>query len=61
MTADLYETLKLVAQGLPNAEVALRLGVGESAVKDRVLVLRRRFGARNRTHLMALCHREMVV
>ncbi len=61
MTADLYETLKLVAQGLSNRQVGERLGFSEETVRDRVKRLLAYFDARNRVQLVALCHRERIV
>lgn len=54
MTPRLRRTLLLIAEGYENAEIAHKEGVGAETVKSRVKVLFRRYGARNRAHLVTL-------
>jgi DNA-binding CsgD family transcriptional regulator len=48
------EVLVLLAKGLSNAEIGKEMGIGVDTVKDQVEDLREMYGARNRTHLIAL-------
>jgi PAS domain S-box-containing protein len=43
------EILRLLREGLPNRDIATRLGIGEGTVKLHVSAILRRLGARNRT------------
>ena len=45
------ELLLLIREGLPNREIAERLGVGEQTVKNALAVLYQKFHVRNRTQL----------
>jgi two-component system, NarL family, response regulator len=46
--------LKLVAGGLANKEIAVRLGVAEGTIKHYVVVILAKLGARDRTHAVSL-------
>lgn len=48
------EIAKLVAQGLSNREIGTALCRSEHTVADHIRAMRRRMGARNRAHLVAL-------
>lgn len=54
ISARLKDTLKLMAQGETNSDIAQLLGVSEEAIKDRVKELCNLMGARNRTHAVSL-------
>ncbi len=43
------EVLRLVAEGLTNAEIARRMGVGPATVKSHVAAVLSKTGARDRT------------
>jgi DNA-binding NarL/FixJ family response regulator len=51
LTHRQQEVAKLIAAGLPNKEIAIRLGLREATVKVYVSALMRRIGARNRTEV----------
>lgn len=57
MTDRYRLTLELVCAGLTNGEIACSLGVSEEAIKSRMKVLKNRYGARTRAHLVALAIR----
>lgn len=57
LTAREADTLALVCNGHTNEEIAYRQGVSVETIKTRVKVIRRRYGARNRSHLVALAFR----
>lgn len=61
LTPALYETLKLLAQGLTDRQIGERLGISTGAAKDRVVRLLAYFDAPNRTALAARCYRERIV
>lgn len=61
MTAALYETLKLLAQGLSNAQIGEHLEISESAATDRVRRLLVLFAVPGRTQLVTKCYRERIV
>lgn len=54
LTAQQAAVLHLVAQGLSNKEIGLRLDIVESTVKIHMRALNRHFGTRNRTELAIL-------
>jgi DNA-binding NarL/FixJ family response regulator len=49
LTGRESETLRLLAAGLTNAELARRLGVGPATVKSHVAAVLAKTGARDRT------------
>lgn len=49
LTPRQREILRLLREGLPNRDIAQRLGIGEGTVKLHVSAVLRRLGARNRT------------
>lgn len=49
--------LPLVADGLMNAEIGARLFISASCARDHLTSLMQKFGARNRTHLVAIALR----
>lgn len=51
------EIVKLTAAGLTNQEIAKVLYLSDSTVKAHLEEARRKLGARNRTHLVALAYR----
>lgn len=51
LTHRQQEVARLIAGGLPNKEIAARLGLKEATVKVYVSALMRRIGARNRTEV----------
>jgi DNA-binding NarL/FixJ family response regulator len=55
------EVLHLVAQGLPNKAIAVRLIVTERTVKFHVRSLMGKLGATNRTELVALATQRGLV
>lgn len=50
LTAREVQVLKLVADGLTNAEIGRNLRVGEETIKSNVQTILRALGARNRWH-----------
>ncbi len=48
------EIARLVAEGLSNREIAMTLYRSEHTVAEYIQAMRRRMGARNRAHLVAL-------
>jgi DNA-binding NarL/FixJ family response regulator len=61
LTAERYETLKYVARGLTNLEIAESMGVAEETVKTRVRALLESFGVKTRVELASLCYRQRIV
>jgi two-component system nitrate/nitrite response regulator NarL len=49
LTAREIQVLELLAEGLPNKAIALRLGIGDQTVKFHVAALSGKLGAANRT------------
>jgi DNA-binding NarL/FixJ family response regulator len=52
------EVLSLVAEGLSNPEICVRLDVGLETVKTHVLHILQRLNARTRAHAVAIGHKR---
>ncbi|WP_460061366.1 response regulator [Streptomyces sp. YKOK-I1] len=61
LTSRETEILRLVAEGLTNAELADRLGIAESTVKTHVKRILHKIGARDRAGAVAIAHRSGLV
>lgn len=55
------DILPLVAEGLMNAEIGKRLFISTACVRDHMTILMNTFGARNRTHVVAIALRSGVI
>ncbi len=61
LTERELDVLALVARGLSNDEVAVRLGIGMETVKTHLVHISARLGARNRAHAVYLaCSRGIL-
>jgi len=54
LTARQQEVLHLICSGMPNKEIAWRLGISEATVKAHITVIFRAYGVSSRTQLL-LC------
>lgn len=61
LTARQREVVRLVADGLSNAEVGAALYVSQATVKSHLTIILRRLGLRDRTQLAILVHRTEAV
>ncbi len=61
LTPALYETLKLLAQGLTNRQIGEQLQIDEETARARVKRLLAYFDVANRTELAARCYRERII
>ena len=61
LTAREHEVLQLVAQGLPNKTIALRLGISEHTVKFHVTSILGKLGAASRTEAVRLGARRGLI
>src|SRR5262249_44068790 len=59
MSHQQWRILELLAQGLPNKEIARRLGIASSTVKNQLTVVFERLGVSNRTQA-AIAARALV-
>jgi DNA-binding CsgD family transcriptional regulator len=61
LTARELEVLELLAQGLPNKSIALRLGISDQTVKYHVASICGKLGAANRTDAARRALRQGVI
>jgi len=58
LTIRQKEILKLLANGLADKDVGVRLGISLQTVKNNLCYLRERLGAHNTTHAVSMALRE---
>ncbi|WP_339949194.1 LuxR C-terminal-related transcriptional regulator [uncultured Albimonas sp.] len=61
LTRKEREVLRLLAEGLPNATIAARLGVSDSTVRTHLRAINSKLDARNRTQAVAVARRMGVL
>lgn len=61
LTAREQEVLTLIAQGLPNKEIAARLVITERTVKFHASAIMSKLGATNRTEAVALARQQNLI
>ncbi len=57
ITSRQLEALRWAANGMPNAVLARRMGIGEATAKDLLRVAFRKLGVQDRTHAVAVAIR----
>jgi len=58
LTPREFQVLELVASGLENAEICVRLGIAKRSVGEHVGNLTRKLQARNKPHAVAIAYRR---
>lgn len=61
LTPRQQEVLGLLAQGLSSDGIGIRLGISTDAVNQHIDVIRRKFGAANRTEAVAIALRKQFI
>ena len=61
LTARELDVLRLLAEGLPNKAIAVRLGISDQTVKFHVASIGGKLGARNRTDAVRLAIRRGLI
>jgi DNA-binding NarL/FixJ family response regulator len=61
LTEREIEYLRLVAEGLPNKEVASRIGTSEKTAKNMVSSILAKLDARSRTHAVVIALRTNIL
>jgi two-component system nitrate/nitrite response regulator NarL len=61
LTAREVQVLELLAEGLPNKAIAMRLGISDQTVKFHVAAISGKLGAHNRTEAVRLAVRRGLV